>query len=365
MDVVALKPQRAQLTALVLAHVLLGVFCAVAPAFAWAVALALPLVSCPLLGRKQQWIVPIACLVPCIVGLAAGYGPWPALSLLLPGSLCCGGLMALKAHKRLGSPMAIAVCVGAYAVALLLMVTAASCTLGASLAHGLTQLATQAVETARQPGLVLYQLAAAGLVNVPDGFQNTSLLMLVIDSGLIRQMLLSFTLTLETLLTGLLPALLVQFTLVGGLFTALRTQRLNCVVLLVGKSKTSPAERRAQVAPPPSFSLLTLPPAVRYGAVAFGVLGFVLCGFASSFARTLGLLMYTAFAALFELSGAAVMVGMLTLRRPQRRVLYGILTAGLYVLFPLALFLLGTADQILHFRSNIISNDQHKEEEEP
>lgn len=366
MQAVALKPQRIQITLLTVELLLLSVLAIAMPPAAAAVAFLLPLAGCPLQGQSRRPLAWIACIVPVISWVCAGYDLVTGLCLLLPYALCGGLFVFFKANKTLASPLLVFACVGAYAISLTALAAAAAHALGTSLPTGLTRLASKAVQSTKQPGLTLYRLAAFGLVNLPKGVENTNLLLLLFDPVLTRQMLLSFELTLEMLLKSLLPALFVHITLIGGLFTAFRTQRLNCAMLVVDAAEGSQAERKTHVALPPGFRLLTIPSHARNALFLCGLAGMLLLFTGGAYVQTLGVLLYTVFNAIFELTGAAVMVCVLAARHPERRVLYGIMAALLYVLFPLALFLLGVTDQLLHFRSTIIHVHQnHQEEEKP
>ncbi len=357
-----LKPRRAQLTANVLSLLLLVAVTAFFPATAIVLAVMAPLLGCPLIGRREQWAAWLAALTPCAATLISG-GNWLlALMLMLPGTSCMGCTLWLRSQKKLGAPMAAACYTAAYAASLTLVVLAASHALGAPLSQALSDLIVSRVEGSSQPGVLLYRFASAGLLSVPKAYRQANLLLNLLDPGLIRQMLLSLRLTLTTAFAQTLPTLFVQLCLLGGLFTALRVQKLNCAVLVVGQ--TADGEKKTQVMQPPGFRLLALP---RRGRGVLIVLA--LCSLLPFFAQgalidTLSTLCYAAFCCVFQLLGAAVAVCMLSARHPERAPLFGVLAGVCYVLFPTALFLIGVVDQGLHFRAALLKLDDHQKEDE-
>lgn len=362
MQAIALKPSRAQYTALYLGLVLLALCSVLLPPVGFAAALLLPLVGSPLLRTGQEWAAWAAYAVPCAVSLVSGYHPLYSLSLLLPGALCF--LALKKARRRRGqvsTMLAIALCVAAYAAAMTLMALCASLALGDSLADGLKALVLERVASSDRPGLVLYRLAAAGLANVPKAYRNANLLFFAFDPALIRQLTLSFQLTLERLLSRMIPSLFAHVCLLGGLFTALNYARFHCAALLVETNPRVPSERKTYVLPPLRFSMLTVPRPLRWPLFAMGLCGVLLVVSDGSLEVTLGWLLYTAFCAILQLQGAAAFLFLLDKRSPERTALHGALMAVLYVVIPPVLFWFGAADLLFHFRTKDILNHQEEE----
>lgn len=357
-----IRPQRAQLTAAMLGLGLLGVVMAVFPFTCVLLTLVVPLLACPLAGRKQQWAAWLAALAPAAISLLAGFHPLYAVSLALPGLCAMATALWLKRSKRLAAPAAILYEIAAYAFALLCVVICAQAALGNAIAPGLAEWLVKRVQSSGNTGLLLYRFAAAGLIAVPEGYQKAGLLSFAFDPVLIRQLLLSLRLTAERLIASALPSLFVQACMLGGLFTALRCQRLNCMVLLVeeGPART---QRKTRVIRPPGFRMLFLPPKSGWLPGVMGLASLVLLSAQSALAQTLGQLFYAAFACTFQVLGAAVIVCLLSARKPERAPLYGALAGAAYVLFPLALFFIGVADQAGHTRVKWLKQiDQNKEE---
>ena len=73
-------------------------------------------------------------------------------------------------------------------------------------------------------------------------------------------------------------------------------------------------------------------------------------------------LLYAAFTTVYQLLGAAVMVFTLSRRHPERKPLYAVLAGTLYLLFPVALFLLGVVDQFVNLRAFSIHHQDQEEE---
>ncbi|MCI6041391.1 MAG: hypothetical protein MR742_12875 [Clostridiales bacterium] len=357
----AIRPERSRLFAAVAGLLVLTGLMAFFPFACVGLALLTPLLGCPLAGSNRQWAAWLAAVAPAAVSLLYRIDPLYALSLLLPGVLPLVLTLWLKARKKLAAPLSIGLYIGAYALALTSVTLAAVHALGTGLAEGLALLLSSYVEASDQPGLLLYRFAAAGLLAVPEDYSGV-LPLFLLEPSVIWQMLLSLRLNVQLMLEDALPWLFVQACLLGGLFTALRVQRLRCAVLVVGPDPEHPGERKARVVAPPGFRLMAIPPRLRWVLCLMALASLVLISAQSDLFQTLGLLFYAAFSCVFQLAGAAVLVCMLSTRNPDRTLLYGVLTALLYALFPMVLFFIGIADQALHFRSRLLtSTDSHKE----
>ena len=82
----------------------------------------------------------------------------------------------------------------------------------------------------------------------------------------------------------------------------------------------------------------------------------------SSLTSLLCVLLYATFTTVYQLLGAAVMVFSLSRRHPERKALYAVLAGILYLLFPVALFLLGVVDQFVNLRAFGIHHQDQEEE---
>lgn len=348
MQTVALKPNRAEWTTMVAGLVILCVVIMAVPMLCVPLALLLPLLACPLVGRKWEPFAWASAAVPAAASLIAGSDALYALSLLLIGLLPLLITRFVPVQKRPGAK-GILMYVAALALALTIVLVMATRALGGPLQYVLAEAITRWVEQSENPGLILQQLAVAGLVSVPEGYTDQGLVRQLMEPAFNQQMLRSLRLTLEMLLGQYLPKLFVQSCMIVGLFIPLRLERVNGVLLVV--EATSAAEKRTRVVAPPSFRLLTLPRSMRGAVAALAVTALVLLMASSDMARIVGQLCYAAFETMFYLLGAAVLVFMCTKDDPDRRMLGGVLASALYVLAPFVLFLIGIADQTFHFRT--------------
>lgn len=360
MQAIALKPSRMRYAALYLSLLMLAVCSMLLPAAALPAALLIPLCGGPLMRSDREWIAWIACAVPSAVALVCGYDVLYSLSLLLPGTLC---FLALTRRRKdhLSTPRAMALCIASYAVALTLIAFCGSLALGEGLANGLAALLMERVANAQRPGLVLYRLATMGLVNVPKAYQNANLLLFAFDPALIRQMTLSLRLTLDILLSRMIPTFFAQVCLLGGIFTALLYTQFRGASLLVETNPRVPSERKTYVLPVFRFRMLTLPRPLRWPLLGAGLLGVLLVAAGGSLETTLGWLLCTVFSTVVQLQGAAASMFWLARHSPEHTALHGALIAILYVLMPPVLFWIGLADLIFHLRAKNILN--HDEEE--
>ena len=257
MERIDIKPGRAQLHALVIGLFALCMAMIVLPELCVPLGLVLPLLACPLVGRREEPLVYVAAAVPVIASLAAGYDTLYSLSLVSMGGFALLTTRLLPQKQRVGLS-GILWYMLAIAASLGLVAACATRMLGGALWQKLTELLVAAVSQHDQSALLLYRFAAAGLISPPEGIAGNALLGQLLNPLVSRQMLLSFKLTLGNLLFELLPAFFVQASMIVGLFTALRVQRMNGVILVV--EATSPAQKKARVAVAPGFRLLALPP---------------------------------------------------------------------------------------------------------
>lgn len=356
MENITLKPKKAELSGMVAGLAALSVIMLVFPQSSPVLTFAVPLLACPLSGhKKQEAIAWISACVPAVAALLAGYDLLLAFSLLLPGLLLMGLTRFLQSRKRM-DPADMLWYMAALAAAISVILAALTRALDGSIVQRLTDEIVSAVETSDQRSVLLYRLAASGLISVPDGYGQSGVMGLLRETAHSRQMLMSLRLTLETFITGALPSLCVQLSLVVGLFACLRVQHMNGVVVVVEVNRENPAERRAHVAAPPGFRLFYLPRAIRWTAVILAFLGLVLKTGGGMLEWTLGSMSYAVFETLFRLEGAAIVVFMLTRHDEDRAMLGGILACALYALTPGLLLILALMDPVFHFRSQRADN---------
>lgn len=213
-----------------------------------------------------------------------------------------------------------------------------------------------------QPGWTLYRLAGLGLLNVPQT-GNVSALSLLLDAALIHQMLL--VASADGFRPGLaVPAAALRQVQLAGR-TVLRAARAKAQRFVSGGApkpdeRAGPSDVRGRTA---GFGLLALPRALHGLLLAMGAASLVLLGTEAQLSRMLGVLFYATFTETYQILGAAVAVGALSLRSPDKKILYGIGVAAVYVLAPVVLFFIGLLDRAMRFRARFVRHaDHHKEE---
>lgn len=348
MQTVALKPKRAEWTAMIAGLVILCVVMMAVPMLCAPLALLMPLLACPLVGRREASAAWTAAAVPVLSSLLAGYDALYSVSLLLIGLLPLLITRFVPIKERPGAK-GMLLYLGAVALALTMVLVTATRMMGGPLQYTLAEAFVQQVAQSGNAQAVLNQFAAAGLISIPEGYVDQGVMRQLMMPVYTQQMLMSLRLTTQNLLAQYLPSLFVQSCMVIGLFTSLRLERVNGVLLVVETKSAS--EKRTRVVAPPSFRLLTLPRGMRGTVFALVITSLLLMLASSDVARIIGRLCYAAFQTMFYLLGASVLVFMYTKNDPDRRFLSGVMAAALYVLAPFVLFLIGLADQTFHFRN--------------
>lgn len=348
MQTVALKPKRAEWMAMLIGLLILCAIMLFVPALCVPLALAAPLLACPLVGRKEEAVAWVSAVVPTAASLLAGDDTLYALSLALIGVLPLLITRLIPIQKRPGA-LGMLMYVSAMAFSVTTVLAAATRMLGGPLQFALAQAFVDWVDQAPNREVLVKQFAANGLLSIPKGYMDQSAVRPLMETVYIRQMLMSLRLTMEMLLERYLPSLAVQSCLIVGLFISLRLERANGVLLVV-EARTA-ADKRTRVVAPPSFRLLAIPGNVRRTMLALGVTALLLLTSPGSFASTLGQLCYAAFETVFCLLGAAVMVFLYTKNDPDRRIMAGVLTTAIYLMAPFVLLLVGMMDQRFHFRN--------------
>lgn len=321
-----------------------------APPLAPLMALTLPMLTYPMLTRGEDFEAILLPLMPSVAFSLAGYDPVISLMLLLPSYI---GFLPLRLSQRRIVPFSTVtlLCIAAVLISALLMLMRLSVLLDGPLFSQLAQWFVTRLQGSFNSGALLYRMVSVGYLDLPAAYGKTAGIQLgsviLLNPLLHRELINMLRLRLYEDISSYLPMLLMQGSIVIGLFTSLRVYNT-----FLRKVKPD--------APPQLLRTLDLPRRAR-GYLLVLAIGTAFTSFsADPVVSLICLLMYAAFAAIFELLGAAVLVFILARRKPGRAVWYGILAALLYVLFPLALFLLGVADQLMHLRAASL---HHQEEE--
>lgn len=317
------------------------------PPTAILLALTLPLLAGPLYAHGDIWLALSLPLAPMIAYLAGGGDVVIAALLPVFAYLCL--LIIFQNHRRRLPFGTQAIGFGlAFAVAATGMLARLAELLGGPLFPQLADSTVNMVQNSYLSGNILYRLAVSGFYPVPEAYRTTDAFQMAIWlNPVLRQELINMLrLRLLEGFSQWIPALLMHGSVLLGLFTALGTERA--------------ASRREPDASAPAFRDVALSRSGQGYMLAL-CLGVVVTSFVGDgFRALLGTLLYNAFTAIYQVLGAAVLVWLMSRRKPSRAPLYGFLAAVLYVLLPIALFLLGIVDQFLHLRT---AGLHHQEEE--
>ncbi|MBO5502715.1 MAG: hypothetical protein J6A48_11910 [Clostridia bacterium] len=363
MQAISLRPQQRLIVSKRIALYALAALSVVFPALGLPFAMLMPLFACPLMRAKKTWIAIFPLLIPGVIAGALQYSYSYALMLwLIP---IVPALITLfekpenivKANRALVYAVMITVMAG---LALWGLYTERDHS-GSSLAEFVANHAEQWIMSHPKRITLLYQAMATGLLPVPDGYQQVTLLNLTLDPvflGEVRMMLRS---RVMQLVETQVPSLLVQSGFLIGLFTHLRILRMWGAYLLLNKDKP----QKVSVALAPAYSTFRIPPQGHGVLCLCCLLYFVLIG-ADGFWHRLAQVLYCAFETAYQLQGGAVVCGRIMRKNPDRRVLAGILVAVLYLIAPIALFMIACFENVFSFRSKTEDdkNEREKNEEE-
>jgi hypothetical protein len=281
---------------------------------------------------------------------AGGGDPYLSVLLFVLPYLCMAALM-LSRRLRFSLTGEAGLCVAVYLAVLLGMLARVSAMLGAPLFAGLSAYAVAQLNSAYQAGDLYFRLASAGFLTVPEGMRAAAGLQLggMVWLNPLLQLELSnmLRLRLDEGLRVWVPTLLMQGSLTLGLFCALLAER-------------GAARKAGTPAAAPLFRTLHLPKREQ-GYLLFICVATVLTSVSGhTYTALLCTALYATFAGVCQLLGAAVLVFLFSRRHPARAPLYGALATALYILFPLALFVLGIADQLMHLRARGLSQQEEE-----
>ena len=175
--------------------------------------------------------------------------------------------------------------------------------------------------------------------------------LIILNPALRWELLNALRFRLYDLLKAAIPSLLIQSSLIIGLFTALRSAKE------IGR-RSAPAELEpghkavptGQV-PYPLFRTLRLPHADRRYVAFLALVALGLGLVDGEIPALMSSLMMAAFATICRLMGASTLVFFLCRRHPARSLFAGLLTGAVYLLFPTLLLILGMADQFMDLRN--------------
>ena len=351
MESVAIKPKRAQIKFNVIA---LGILCglSLAGSFACVVcAMLLPLFACPLAKHPEEKLAWAACALPAAAAFVHTADPVLAIALLCPGMLPLLITRLLHPKERTGAKGVV--------VYLALIMLCMALVLGAlswRMTAPLPDLVMEWVAQSNAAVPLLIRLAQTGLISLPEGYQASGLLAPLLENMAIEQMLLSLRRTVELFVQTQLPMLLTQAGMLIGLFTALRVEHLNGVMLIVEVDPRHPGERKTHVTSPPGFRMLVLPPKFRIVLMAVLLCSMVLSSQAG-LGHTLSMMLSQFVLTCFQLVGAAVMVFVFAKKHPDHLLPIGIGVGLVYATIPTVPLLIGLSDSFVHYRTHKVQKD--------
>jgi len=178
----------------------------------------------------------------------------------------------------------------------------------------------------------------------------------MMEPAVLQQMLLSFRRTVELFMLNELPMLLTHACILIGLFTSLRVEHLNGVMLVVEIDPNRPGQRKTHVTSPPGFRLLSLPPKMRLALAALLLLCAMMVS-STGISQTLALMGAQFILTCYQLVGASVMVFVFAKNRPDQIRLIGAVVGLIYAMLPTVPFLIGLSDSIFHYRTHKVRED--------
>lgn len=362
MQAISLHPQRRLIVVKQIVLCALALLTAVIPVLCLPVALLMPLFACPLISGKEQWTAYATAAVPAIAALLYGGQPVYALGILL-AALLPVVLTAVLGKKKTGNPSVFFVYTFCAALAAAVALLGISTGGGKQLSELAADRAVSFVMEHPQRTQLLHQALATGMLPVPAGYSRITLFNLLLDPLFLNELRLSLHSRVAQLVNDLLPTLFAHGSIILGLFTGLRVQRMRNAVLLVNKDEPG----KVCIAVTPGFSMLRIPEKWHIVLLLF-MLQFLFAVGAQGTFRLLSMLLYQTFVALYQLQGAAVICGRIAKDDADRKPLAGVVAAALYLFMPLVLFIVGCWEKLFSFRRHT-EDDNHEtdnhEEEEP
>ena len=354
MDGITVKPRHAQIMVNVIALGVLSGLSLAMPALGLLCAFLAPLFSCPLVKHKEEWLSWASGVVPAACWLIAGYDAAVGAALLLPALVPVTVTRLLAPKDRVG-PLGFVLYTTLTALSAAALLGIAQWRLGAPLSQMLPDLAVAWIRKSERPGMLLYRLASARLVTLPEGCSGPELLQKFVSPFVLQQTLYSFRRTAELFVQLQLPMYVMHACLLIGLFTTLRVERLNGVMLVVEIDPHHPQDRKTRVTTPPGFRMFAVPRPVQLALAGMFLLSAMLVTH-DGLSSTLGLMALQLARTVFQLTGAAVMVHVFAARQPDSTVIIGTAVGLIYALLPSVPLIIGLTDSIVHYRTSKVRN---------
>ena len=326
----------------------------------------MPLVACPVQFSLGLWHSLLLPLAPCLGAVLTGMD-LPLSLLLLPSSYFCLLLTQWASRRKFSFTSVAAMLAGLMLLAQTLWWGRVMMLLGGDLFAGLAERTVGTLSVLPNSNSLLYSLVQMGFLELPARFQQSAGLRLgslvVLNPALRTELLNALRFQLHGLLKAGIPLLLVQSSLIIGLFTALRTTKeiskrtASSSAPLPQQEDQAPAQ---EPVPYPLFRIFRLPSAYRGYLFFLALMSLVLALSPGDVPALMSTLAMVAFVTVYRLLGASALVFFLCRRNPDRSFWAGFLACALYVSFPTLLFVLGLADQFMDLRTVIL---HHQEED--
>ena len=331
-------------------------------------ALLMPLLICPGLFSMGTWFSLAMPLAPSLGMLLAG-GEVAIAVLLLPFSYF--SLLTAVVARKYQFDFSEAVLWHTLSIfaAEALVFTYLSLEFGGNIFHGLANFLTQAVADSPQGDLYLYTWVRMGVLPLPAQMTQAAVALLEPSAFLFPELKIELLNDLRFQLFAYfrqtMPSMAVQFSLITGTFTALRTLQATlrkhprAILILIQNDR---GEIESHPCPPPRFAMLSFPPAYHTGVLVLGLFSiFLSYGGADSAAGLIGIMTSAVFTSFYTLLGAAAWISVIGAKRPFQNILAGLSAVFLFISFPFILLLLGIGDQLFHIRT--LPHTQKREEE--
>ncbi len=337
------------------------------PPLAVPMAFLLPLVVCPGQFSQGLWFSLPLSLVPCAGLLLAG-GDLPSSLLLLPCPCLCLLLTQWASRRKLSFTAVAAMLSGLALLTQTLWWARVTALVGGDLFAGLAEQTVALLSASPNSGSLLYNLTQVGFLELPARFRENAGIPLgrffVLNPALRIELLNALRFQLHGMLRTGIPSLLVQSSLIIGLFTALRaTKELGRQAAATGAALLQEGEEPLppERIPYPLFRAFRLPDAYRGYLLFLALASLGLAMAQGEVPALISTLAMVAFVTVYRLLGASVLVFLLCRRDPEWAFWAGLLACALYLAFPSVLFVLGMADQFMNLRTTPLFH--HHEED--
>lgn len=241
-----------------------------------------------------------------------------------------------------------------------------SALLGGNLFVGLADFLTRALAAHPNGNALLFGLCQYGVLSLPESIKPLAYFLgsaVMGDSALRTETLNAFHFFIYSLGRQLIPSLIVQLSLIIGLFTALKTVHFGLAfrsnpALSFTPQKGRPMAHRAGLLE--TFSSLRLSRSTQGYVLALALSSLIFLRTGGDFLDMVGSTMLTAVTTVYSLLGASVLLYFLSKDRLKRTGFGAGFVAMLYLFFPTLLTLLGLFDQFVNLRIII---PYHQEED--